>query len=472
MTPSLVTPGTQVSTSAECEAGEGTIEVNGTILATATGMFSIQDGKAVVAAKKEIVTPEIGDTVLCEIVKLNEKNGEAQVICIEGKPGSVLPEHLYGQFHVTGLVDRYMHQTADAVRRRDICRAEVKEVSPVLRISFRDRNDCGVLHAICPSCGDTLFAELEGDWNVQCPSCSYQSYRALADNFGAGWAELDQGASALNNSGKRWGAAAEAMFGKGPAGRAKFIAADVREDGRERTYFRFEGEGGGKGRRPRNAPGCRLFVGGLPREVGTEELRALFAEHGDMTDCIVLTDDNGVNRGFGFVTYSEKSQADAAIEKLNGHKINGRKIGVRDADSDDKKGKREKRKDPEGLKLYIGNLPFKATEENIRAMFEGLATINGLVIATSGDGKPKGFAFAFIKEVDKGEEIVAKLNGSELLGRRIKVDISQAKGKGGNNRGGRGSSGSGGKSSRELQALREEEEDAKKRPRRRRQKKD
>ena len=472
MTPSLVTPGTQVSTSTECEAGEGTIEVNGTILATATGMFSIQDGKAVVAARKEIVTPEIGDTVLCEIVKLNEKNGEAQVICIEGKPGSVLPEHLYGQFHVTGLVDRYMHQTADAVRRRDICRAEVKEVSPVLRISFRDRNDCGVLHAICPSCGDTLFAELEGDWNVQCPSCSYQSYRALADNFGAGWAELDQGASALNNSGKRWGAAAEAMFGKGPAGRATFIAADVREDGRERTYFRFEGEGGGKGRRPRNAPGCRLFVGGLPREVGTEELRALFVEHGDMTDCIVLTDDNGVNRGFGFVTYSEKSQADAAIEKLNGHKINGRKIGVRDADSDDKKGKREKRKDPEGLKLYIGNLPFKATEENIRAMFEGLATINGLVIATSGDGKPKGFAFAFIKEVDKGEEIVAKLNGSELLGRRIKVDISQAKGKGGNNRGGRGSSGSGGKSSRELQALREEEEDAKKRPRRRRQKKD
>jgi RNA recognition motif-containing protein len=186
----------------------------------------------------------------------------------------------------------------------------------------------------------------------------------------------------------------------------------------------------------------------------------------------VLTDDNGVNRGFGFVTYSEKSQADAAAEKLNGHKINGRKIGVRDADSDDKKGKREKRKDPEGLKLYIGNLPFKATEENIRAMFDGIATVNGLVVATSGDGKPKGFAFAFIKEMDKGEEIVSKLNGSELLGRRIKVDVSQGGKKGGNNRGKRGSDNSDGKSSRELQALREEEEDSKKRPRRRREKKD
>ncbi|MBT5392085.1 MAG: exosome complex RNA-binding protein Csl4 [Euryarchaeota archaeon] len=473
MTPSLVTPGTHVSTSAECEAGEGTIEIDGKILATTTGMFSIEEGMATVSAAREIVTPEIGDTVLCEIVKLNEKNGEAQVICVEGKPGSVLPEHLYGQFHVTGIVDRYMHQTADAVRRRDVCRAEVKENSPVLRISFRDRDDCGVLHAICPPCGDVLVADLDGDWNVRCPTCNHQSYRALADNYGAGWAELDQGASALNNSGKRWGAAAEAMFAKGPSGRATFIAADVREDGRERTYFRFEGESGDKGRRPRNAPGCRLFIGGLPREVGTEELRALFAEHGDMTDCIVLTDDNGVNRGFGFVTYSDKSHADAAIAKLNGHKINGRKIGVRDADSDDKKGKREKRKDPEGLKLYIGNLPFKATEDNIKAMFDGIATVNGLVIATSGDGKPKGFAFAFIKEMDKGDEIVSKLNGSELLGRRIKVDISQGGKKGGNNRGKRGGDGNAdGKSSRELQALREEEEDAKKRPRRRRDKKD
>lgn len=473
MTPSLVTPGTHVSTSSECEAGVGTIEIDGNILATTTGMFSIEEGMAIVSAGKEIVIPEIGDTVLCEIVKLNEKNGEAQVICVEGKPGSVLPEHLYGQFHVTGIVDRFMHQTADALRRRDVCRAEVKENSPVLRISFRDRDDCGVLHAICPPCGDILVADLDGDWNVRCPTCNHQSYRALADNYGAGWAELEQGASVLNNSGKRWGATAEAMFAKGPSGRATFIAADVREDGRERTYFRFEGEAGGQGRRPRNAPGCRLFIGGLPREVGTEELRALFAEHGDMTDCIVLTDDNGVNRGFGFVTYSDKSHADAAAAKLNGHKINGRKIGVRDADSDDKKGKREKRKDPEGLKLYIGNLPFKATEENIKAMFNGIATVNDLVIATSGDGKPKGFAFAFVKETDKGDEIVSKLNGSELLGRRIKVDVSQGGKKGGDNKKTSGASNnSDGKSNRELQALREEEEDSKKRSRRRQEKKD
>ena len=181
MTASLVTPGMQVSTTSDCEAGEGTIEVDGRILATAVGNFIIADGIATVTAVKQVCTPEVGDTVICRVEKLNEKNGEAMILCIEGKPGSLLPEHLYGHFHVTGLVDRYMHQTADAVRRRDVCRALIKEVSPVVRIDFRERNDCGVLHAICPSCGDTLVAELQGDWNVNCQSCNYRSFRALAE---------------------------------------------------------------------------------------------------------------------------------------------------------------------------------------------------------------------------------------------------------------------------------------------------
>ena len=477
MTASLVTPGSIIAQEGEHEQGEGTALANGNIVSTVVGYVSVENGAISVSASKSIVEPAIGDTVLCEVVKLNEKNGEAMILCVEGKPGSLQPQHLYGQFFVTGLVDRFMHQTSDAMRRRDVCRAVIKEVEPVVRLDFRERDDCGVLHAICPSCGSDLHAELDGDWNVKCSNCGYQSYRALADNFGAGWAELDQGASALNNSGKRWGAAAEAMFAKGPAGRATFIAADVREDGRERTYFRFEGQGGGRGGggRHRAAPGTRLFVGGLPREIGTDELRDLFKAHGDMTDCVVLTDDAGVNRGFGFVTYAEKSMADAAIKALDGHRINGRRIGVRDADDDKKKGRKE-RKEPEGLKLYIGNLPFSATQDHLRTLVAAHATVNEVILATGPGGKAKGFGFVFIAEKDKGESVVAALNNTEIEGRKIKVDIANSKGgkgggRGGNRGGGRDGDG-GGKSARELQALREEGEGGKKRKRRPHPKKD
>jgi len=477
MTASLVTPGSIIAQEGEHENGEGTAIASGNIVSTVVGFVHVNNGTISVSASNTVVEPAVGDTVLCEVVKLNEKHGEAMLTCIEGKPGSLQPQHLYGQFFVTGLVDRFMHQTSDALRRRDVCRALVKEVHPVVRLDFRERNDCGVLHALCPPCGDTLQPELDGDWNVKCPTCGHQAYRALADNYGAGWANLDQGASALNNAGKRWGAAAEAMFAKGPAGRATFIAADVREDGRERSYFRFEGEsGGGRGRQQRAAPGTRLFVGGLPREVGTEELRDLFKSHGDMTDCIVLTDDAGVNRGFGFVTYAEKTMADAAIKALDGHRINGRRIGVRDADDDKKKDR--KKKEPQGLKLYIGNLPFSATAEQLQSMVAAHATVNEVVLATGPGGKAKGFGFVFIAEKDKGEAVVAALNQTEVDGRKIKVDIANAKGGkggGGGRSGGRGGnrgSETDGKSARELQALREEGEGGKKRRRRPRNKKD
>ena len=39
--------------------------------------------------------------MLCEVVKLNEKNGEAMILAVEGKPGSIQPQHLYGQFFVS-----------------------------------------------------------------------------------------------------------------------------------------------------------------------------------------------------------------------------------------------------------------------------------------------------------------------------------------------------------------------------------
>ena len=186
-----------------------------------------------------------------------------------------------------------------------------------------------------------------------------------------------------------------------------------------------------------------------------------------MTDCIVLTDDAGVNRGFGFVTYAEKSMAEAAIKALDGHRINGRKIGVRDADDDKKKDR--KKKEPQGLKLYIGNLPFSATAEQLQALVAPHATVNEVILATGPGGKAKGFGFVFIAEEDKGSEVVAALNKSEVDGRTIKVDIANAKG------GGRGGSRGGnkdGKSARELQALREEGEGGKKRKRRPRPKKD
>ena len=457
----IVTPGTVVGTADKNSPGKGTAEENGNLIALLTGVVSEIDGVISVHTHNEMLRVQVGDTVIGEVVKLNEKSGEIRIINVEGKANrSVMADQEYAQFHVTKITDRFLHNTADGLRRRDIVRAKVLEAGNVIRIDMREDDDCGVLWALCPSCGDTFHAELNGDWNVACKTCGNKSFRAMADDFGG-----ETGKAAMNGAGKRWSGEAEALFAKGSAGRATFIAEDIREDGREREYFRFEGEGGqgGRGRREKAAPGCRLFIGGLSRDAEEDEVRDMFKNHGKVTDFALMRDDDGNLRGFGFITFQSKDMADAAIAALNGQKIKGRRIGVRDADAPrDEKPKRAPK--PQGARLYVGNLPFKATEDDLSALFKDHCDTVHVQWATDRSGRKKAFAFVTIQPESKGEEVVSKLNGSDFMGRNIKVDVSKPQ-----NRDNKGKSGgnSGGKSARELRALAEEEEDAKKKKRRR-----
>ena len=456
----IVTPGTVVASADKKSPGKGTAEENGNLIALLTGVVSEIDGVVSVHTYNEMLRVEVGDTVIGEVVKLNEKSGEIRIISVEGKPNrSIMADQEYAQFHVTKITDRFLHNTADGLRRRDIVRAKVTEAGNVIRIDMREDDDCGVLWALCPSCGDTYEAEQNGDWNVVCRTNGERSFRALADDFGG-----EAGKAALNGAGKRWGGEAEALFAKGSAGRATYIAEDIREDGRERTYFRFEGEGGqggGRGRRQKAAPGCRLFVGGLSRDVEEDDVRAMFKKHGKVTDFALMRDDAGNLRGFGFITFESKEMADAAIADLDGQKIKGRRIGVRDADAP--REEKPKKVRPQGARLYVGNLPFKASEDDLSALFSNHCDKVHVQWATDKSGRKKAFAFVTIQPESKGDAVVSELNGTDFMGRNIKVDLSKPQ-----NRDKRGNSGGkpGGKSSRELRALAEEEEDAKKKRRR------
>lgn len=59
--------------------------------------------------------------------------------------------------------------------------------------------------------------------------------------------------------------------------------------------------------------GSKLFVGGVPREVGTEEFREHFEAYGEVEDAAIVLDGNGASRGFGFVTYTETLATEKAL---------------------------------------------------------------------------------------------------------------------------------------------------------------
>jgi RNA recognition motif-containing protein len=78
--------------------------------------------------------------------------------------------------------------------------------------------------------------------------------------------------------------------------------------------------------------GNKLYVGGLPYSVSGGRLQEIFSAHGTVESANVIADKlTGQSRGFGFVEMSSSSEAQKAIQSLNGTQIDGRTLTVNEA---------------------------------------------------------------------------------------------------------------------------------------------
>ena len=74
------------------------------------------------------------------------------------------------------------------------------------------------------------------------------------------------------------------------------------------------------------------------------------------------------------------------------------------------------------MKLFVGNLPFSATEADIREFFGTCGEIADLQIPLDREtGRARGFAFVTLADRDAGETAIRDLNGSQLGGRSLRI---------------------------------------------------
>ena len=75
-----------------------------------------------------------------------------------------------------------------------------------------------------------------------------------------------------------------------------------------------------------------LYVGNLPWSATEEEVRSLFANHGNVSSVKLVSDrETGRARGFGFVEMATEEEAQKAIDMFNGQEIAGRRVTVNEA---------------------------------------------------------------------------------------------------------------------------------------------
>ena len=74
------------------------------------------------------------------------------------------------------------------------------------------------------------------------------------------------------------------------------------------------------------------------------------------------------------------------------------------------------------MDIYVGNLSFDASEDDVRGAFATFGTVESVkMIMDRETGRPRGFAFVNMTESDEANTAIESLNGSELLGRELRV---------------------------------------------------
>lgn len=73
-------------------------------------------------------------------------------------------------------------------------------------------------------------------------------------------------------------------------------------------------------------------------------------------------------------------------------------------------------------KIYVGNLPYAATEDDLRQAFEAIGEVQSVkVIKDEATGRSKGFGFVEMTSDEDADRAIESLNGAKLLDRAMKV---------------------------------------------------
>jgi RNA recognition motif-containing protein len=94
------------------------------------------------------------------------------------------------------------------------------------------------------------------------------------------------------------------------------------------------------------------------------------------------------------------------------------------------------------MKLYVGNLAFQTSSEDLQQLFAQAGTVQSASVIEDRDtGRSRGFAFVEMASKEEGESAIAQFNGKEFNGRNLTVNEARPREDRGGNRGGGGGRG-------------------------------
>ncbi|XP_010123611.1 PREDICTED: nucleolin [Chlamydotis macqueenii] len=164
-----------------------------------------------------------------------------------------------------------------------------------------------------------------------------------------------------------------------------------------------------------------LFVGNLVNTKEYEELKTGIKEFFGKKNIEVLDVRIGASKRFGYVDFSSAEDLDKALQ-LNGKKLMGLEIKLEKARS--KETMKENKKERDARTLFVKNLPYRLTEEEMREVFENALEIR---IMMNKEGNSKGMAYIEFKTEADANKALEEKQGTEIDGRAMVIDFTGEK---------------------------------------------
>ncbi|KAI0127609.1 hypothetical protein BJ170DRAFT_380744 [Xylariales sp. AK1849] len=185
-----------------------------------------------------------------------------------------------------------------------------------------------------------------------------------------------------------------------------------------------------------------LFVRALGPNVTDESLTEFFSNHYPVKHATVVKDKaTKLSRGYGFVTFTDASDAVEAKEKLHGQKLDGRPVNIELAEARERRptatdptlvSQKEQRKAAladarKPPKLIVRNLPWSIrTSDQLAALFRSFGLVKFADLPQD-KGKLKGFGFVTLRGRPNAEKALEAINGKTVDGRTLAVDWAVGK---------------------------------------------
>jgi len=180
-----------------------------------------------------------------------------------------------------------------------------------------------------------------------------------------------------------------------------------------------------------------VFVKNLAKSVDDNKLAEMFSAFGPITSAILMKDENGASKGFGFINFANHPDAQNAVNEVNGKEIDGlqvfvgraQKKGEREKELKDmfEKLKRERMSKYQGVNLYVKNLEETVDDAKLRQEFSACGTITSAKVMRDDKGASKGFGFVCFSTPDEATKAVTEMNGKMLGAKPIYVALAQRK---------------------------------------------